>query len=164
MRRLRDLKLKVMSSMRVGMRYLERVTPPDTLAEAQERVVLRAQRAVLAAHKTIDATILDSVIDALARSRMIYTFGSSGVSSWIAEEIHNRLFRLGLRIASSSDQQMQMMLAATVERGDFVFVSQRQQRRSHQGGAHRRGLRRNHSRAHCARHSACEGRRSSPDD
>jgi DNA-binding MurR/RpiR family transcriptional regulator len=52
---LRDLKLKVMSSMRVGMRYLEPVTPPETLAEVQERVVLRAQRAVLAAQKTIDA-------------------------------------------------------------------------------------------------------------
>jgi DNA-binding MurR/RpiR family transcriptional regulator len=140
MRRLGDLKLKVMSSMR----------EPVTLAEAQERVVLRAQRAVLEAHKTIDAAILGSVIDALARSRMIYTFGSGGESSWIVEEIHNRLFRLGLRIASSSDQQMQMMLAATVERGDFVFVSQRQQRRSHQGGAHRRGLRRNHSRSLCA--------------
>jgi DNA-binding MurR/RpiR family transcriptional regulator len=68
---LRDLKLKVMSSMRVGMRYLEPVTPPDTLAEAQERVVLRA---VLAAQKTIDAAMLESVIDALARSRMIYAF------------------------------------------------------------------------------------------
>src|SRR3984957_9030320 len=71
---LRDLKLKVMSSMRVGARYLEPVTPPDTLAEAQERVVLRAQRAVLAAQKTIDAAMLESVIDALARSRMIYAF------------------------------------------------------------------------------------------
>ena len=120
---LRDLKLKVMSSMRVGMRYLEPVTPPETLAEAQERVVLRAQRAVLAAHQTIDAAILDSVIDALARSRMIYAFGSGGVSSWMVEEIHNRLFRLGLRITSSSDHQMQMMLAATVERGDIVFAS-----------------------------------------
>jgi DNA-binding MurR/RpiR family transcriptional regulator len=52
---LRDLKLKVMSSMRVGMRNLEPVTPPDALAEVQERVVLRAQRAVLATQKTIDA-------------------------------------------------------------------------------------------------------------
>ena len=52
---LRDLELKVMSSMRVGMRYLEPVTPPDPLAKVQERVVLRAQRAVLAAQKTIDA-------------------------------------------------------------------------------------------------------------
>lgn len=59
--------------MRVGMRYLEPVTPPDTLAEAQERVVLRAQRTVLAAQKTIDAAMLDA---APARSRMIYAFGS----------------------------------------------------------------------------------------
>jgi D-arabinose 5-phosphate isomerase GutQ len=105
------------------MRYLEPVTPPDTLAEAQERVVLRAQRAVLAAQKTIDAAMLESVIDALARSRMIYAFGSGGVSSWMVEELHNRLFRLGLRITSSSDHQMQMMMAATVERGDVVFIS-----------------------------------------
>ncbi len=49
---LRDLKLKVMSSIRVGIRYLEPVTPPATFAEVQERVVLRAQRAILdgAAH------------------------------------------------------------------------------------------------------------------
>ena len=54
---------------------------------------------------------------------MIYAFGSGGVSSWMVEEIHNRLFRLGLRITGSSDHQMQMMLAATVERGDVVFFS-----------------------------------------
>ena len=89
--------------MRVGMRYLEPVPPPDALAEVQERVVLRAQRAVLAAQKTIDAAILDRVIDASARSRMIYIFGRGGVSSWMVEEIHNRLFRLGLRITSGSD-------------------------------------------------------------
>jgi hypothetical protein len=33
------------------------------------------------------------VIDPPARSRMIYAFGSDGVSSWMVEEIHNRLFR-----------------------------------------------------------------------
>jgi hypothetical protein len=106
------------------------------------------------------------VIDALTSSHMIYAFGSGGVSSWMVDEVHNRLFRLGLRITSSSDHQMQMMLAATVERGDVVFVSfaQGQQRRSHQGGAHRRELWRNLSCAHGARHSAYEGRRSSPDD
>ena len=31
---LRDLKLKVMSSLRVGMRYLEPLAPPGTLAES----------------------------------------------------------------------------------------------------------------------------------
>jgi DNA-binding MurR/RpiR family transcriptional regulator len=52
---LRDLKLKVMSSMRVGMRYLEPVTPSDAVAEVQGRVVLRSQRALVAPQKTIDA-------------------------------------------------------------------------------------------------------------
>jgi DNA-binding MurR/RpiR family transcriptional regulator len=120
---LRDLKLKVMSSMRVGARYLEPATPPATLEEVRQRVIMRAQRAILEAQRTIDATMLERTIDLLTRSRMIYAFGSGGVSSWLIEEIHNRLFRLGLRISTSNDHQMQMMIAATVERGDIVFCS-----------------------------------------
>ena len=120
---LRDLKLKVMSSMRVGARYLEPATPPATLAEVSERVVMRAQKAILEAQRTVDVGLLDRAIDLLTHSRMIYAFGSGGVSSWLVEEVHNRLFRLGLRISTSSDHQMQMMLAATVERGDIVFCS-----------------------------------------
>lgn len=120
---LRDLKLKVMSSMRVGARYLEPVTPPGTLAEVGERVVMRAQRAILAAHRSVDTAMLERAIELLTRSRMVYAFGSGGVSSWLIEEMHNRLFRLGLRIATSNDHQMQMMIAATVERGDVVFCS-----------------------------------------
>ena len=120
---LRDLKLKVMSSMRVGARYLEPVTPPDTLEEVSRRVVLRAQRAILEAQRTVDMALLARAIELLTRSRMIYAFGSGGVSSWLVEEFHNRLFRLGLRISTSSDHQMQMMMAATAERGDVVFCS-----------------------------------------
>ena len=120
---LRDLKLKVMSSIRVGVRYLEPVAPPATFAEAQERVVLRAQRAILTAQRTADPVALERAVELLTRSRMIYAFGSGGVSSWMVEEAHNRLFRLGLKITASSDHQMQMMLAAIVERDDVVFCS-----------------------------------------
>ena len=120
---LRDLKLKVMSSMRVGARYLEPVTPPATLEEVSQRVVMRAQRAILEAQRTVDMALLARAIELLTRSRMIYAFGSGGVSSWLIEEMHNRLFRLGLRINTSNDHQMQMMIAATVERGDIVFCS-----------------------------------------
>jgi DNA-binding MurR/RpiR family transcriptional regulator len=120
---LRDLKLKVMSSVRVGARYLEPATPPATLEEVIERVVFRAQRSILGARRTVDSLSLERAIELLARSRMIYAFGSGGVSSWLIEEVQNRLFRLGLKIATSSDHQMQMMMAATVERGDVVFCS-----------------------------------------
>lgn len=120
---LRDLKLKVMASMRVGLRYFEPPTPPDTLDEVGERVVMRAQRAIVNARKTIDLAALERAIEAVSRSRMIYAFGNGGVSSWLIEEVQNRLFRLGLRIATSADHQMQMMLAATVGRDDVVFCS-----------------------------------------
>jgi DNA-binding MurR/RpiR family transcriptional regulator len=112
-----------MSSMRVGARYLEPATPPATLEEVIERVVVRAQRSILGARRTVDSFSLERAIELLARSRMIYAFGSGGVSSWLIEEVQNRLFRLGLKIATSSDHQMQMMMAATVERGDVVFCS-----------------------------------------
>lgn len=120
---LRDLKLKVMASMRVGLRYFEPPTPPDTLDEVGERVVMRAQRAIVNARKTIDLVALEKAIEAVSRSRMIYAFGNGGVSSWLIEEVQNRLFRLGLRIATSADHQMQMMLAATLGRDDVVFCS-----------------------------------------
>ncbi len=117
---LRDLKLKIMASMRVGARYFEPATPPATLVEVGERVALRAQRAVLLAQQTVDGAAIEKAVNTLTGSRTIYAFGSGGVSSWLVEEVQNRLFRLGLRVIPSNDHQMQMMLAATVERGDVV--------------------------------------------
>lgn len=120
---LRDLKLKVMGSMRSGLPYLEPPTPPATLAEVGERVVMRAQDAVLRTQSTIDYRALERAIAMIGRSRMIYAFGSGGVSSWLIEEAQNRLFRLGLRITTSADYQMQMMLAATAGRDDVILCS-----------------------------------------
>ncbi|MCX5514899.1 MurR/RpiR family transcriptional regulator [Kaistia algarum] len=120
---LRDLKLRMMGSMRSGLPYLEPPTPPATLVEVGERVVMRAQDAILRAEKTIDFNALERAIAVVSASRMIYAFGNGGVSSWLIEEIHNRLFRLGLRISTSADHQMQMMLAATAGRDDVVFCS-----------------------------------------
>src|SRR5260221_3087633 len=100
---LRDLKLKVMGSMRVSLRYLEPPTPPGTLSEVGERVAMRAQRAILNAQKTIDLALLEQAIEIIGRSHMIHAFGGGGVSSWLVEAIHNRLFRLGLRVATSID-------------------------------------------------------------
>jgi DNA-binding MurR/RpiR family transcriptional regulator len=118
---LRDLKLKVMGSMRVGMRYLEPATPPASLDEVGDRVVQRAQRAIANCHQGFDARQIEKAIEAIASSRTVYAFGTGGVSSWLVQEIQNRFFRLGMRVIPSSDHQMQMMLAATAERGDVLL-------------------------------------------
>lgn len=118
---LRELKLRIMGSMRVGPRYLEPVTPPATVAEAVSRVVMRAQHAVATAHRTLDLALLDQAADLVSRSRVLYVFGGGGVSSWLIKEVQNRLFRLGLHVITCADHQMQLMLAATMDRSDTLL-------------------------------------------
>lgn len=118
---LRDLKLKVMGSMRVGMRYLEPQTPPQQLSEVASRVINRAHRAISQIEASIDLNQAEKAIAAISECRTLYAFGSGGVSSWLVEEIQNRFFRLGIKVVPCVDHQMQMMLAATMERGEVLL-------------------------------------------
>jgi DNA-binding MurR/RpiR family transcriptional regulator len=118
---LRDLKLRLMGGLRVGLRYLEPLTPPDGTADIVERVVRRAQHAIATAVQTVDLAALERAAEIISYCRILYVFGSGGVSSWLAEEVQNRLFRLGVHVVPSADHQMQMMLAATAEPADAVL-------------------------------------------
>lgn len=82
---------------------------------------MRAHHAITTAQRTVDATLLERVAEIICRSRVIYAFGSGGVSSWLIEEVQNRLFRFGLHVIPSADHQMQMMLAATVDPADTLL-------------------------------------------
>lgn len=118
---LRELKLRLMGGLRVGLRYVEPLTPPETMVQAVDRVVQRAHRSIETAAKTVDIEALEKAADIIGRCRILYVFGGGGVSSWLVEEIQNRLFRLGVHVIISVDHQMQMMLAATVDRMDVVL-------------------------------------------
>ncbi len=118
---LRDLKLKVMGGLRVGLRYIEPLAPPSSTREALEHAINRAGSTMMATLQTADPLALERAATALSQARIIYVFGSGGVSSWLIEEIQNRMFRLGLLVTPSADHQMQMMLAATVSAGDVVL-------------------------------------------
>jgi RpiR family carbohydrate utilization transcriptional regulator len=118
---LRDLKLRLMGGLRVGLRYLEPVSAPVTTAEVVERVLNRAQHAIATAVQTVDIAGIERAAEIIARCRILYVFGSGGVSSWLIEEIQNRLFRFGVHVIPCADHQMQMMLAATVDHKDIVF-------------------------------------------
>jgi DNA-binding MurR/RpiR family transcriptional regulator len=118
---LRDLKLKVMGGLRVGRRYIEPLEPPSSTREALEHAISRAGNAMMAALQSVDPLALERAAKALSRARIIYVFGSGGVSSWLIEELQNRMFRLGLLVTPSSDHQMQLMLTATVTADDVIM-------------------------------------------
>ncbi|MFP5076077.1 MurR/RpiR family transcriptional regulator [Rhizobium sp. YIM 134829] len=118
---LKDLKLKIMGSVRVGIHYLEPATPPGSIEEVTERVSKRAQKTIVDISHAIDLPRAGRIIELINQCQTLYAFGSGGVSSWLVEEIQNRFFRLGIRVIPCADQQMQMMLASTVDKHDLVL-------------------------------------------
>ncbi|WP_454855054.1 MurR/RpiR family transcriptional regulator [Rhizobium binxianense] len=118
---LKDLKLKIMGSVRVGIRYLEPQTPPSSIDEVAERVTKRAQKTIADMHHNVDLSRAQAIVEKISRCQTLYAFGSGGVSSWLIEEIQNRFFRLGIRVIPCSDHQMQFMLASAVERHDVIL-------------------------------------------
>lgn len=118
---LKDLKLKIMGSVRIGIHYLEPATPPASIEEVAERVSKRAQKTIADISHNIDLARASRVIERISACHTLYAFGSGGVSSWLTEEIQNRFFRLGIRVIPCCDHQMQLMLASTVDRHDVVL-------------------------------------------
>lgn len=118
---LKDLKLKIMGSVRVGHRYLEPDTPPNSINEIAERVTQRAQKTIADMHHALDLAHAEKIIEVVSRCHTLYAFGSGGVSSWLIGELQNRFFRFGIRVVPCDDHQLQLMLASTFERDDALF-------------------------------------------
>jgi DNA-binding MurR/RpiR family transcriptional regulator len=119
-----DFKLQLARSAYVGLRYLR----PDTAetatpASVAEDIVAKAQNALFQLHQSLDLAAVEEAAGLLRRASMIHAFGAGGNSSMIAHELANRLFRLGCRVAPTSDHGMALMLSAACARGDVVFGS-----------------------------------------
>lgn len=120
-----DFKLQLARSAYVGLRYLRPETAETTATPASvaEDIVAKAQNALFQMHQSLDLAAVEEAAGLLRRAGMIYAFGAGGNSSMIAHELANRLFRLGCRIAPSSDHGLALMLSAASARGDVVFGS-----------------------------------------
>lgn len=118
-----DFKVQLAKSAYVGLRYLHPETPTSTTAEIAEDIVTKAQSALFELHRGLDLDAVAAAAAQLAGAPMIYAFGAGGNSSMIAAELQNRLFRLGCRIAVSTDHGMNLMLAAVAEPGSVVIGS-----------------------------------------
>ncbi|MFT4150644.1 MAG: MurR/RpiR family transcriptional regulator [Paracoccaceae bacterium] len=118
-----DFKVQLARSAYVGLRYLRPEAVTATATEVAEDIVTKAQNALFQLHRALDLAAVERAVAALAGAQMIYAFGSGGNSSMIANEVQNRLFRLGCRITASNDHGMNLMLAAAAGPGTVVFGS-----------------------------------------
>lgn len=117
---LRDLKLKVMGGTGVGLRYANSANPPSTVHEVREQLAMRAQRAIVDGAQ-VPNELLEKAIDRIAAAKVIYAFGSGGVSSWLVEEFQNRFFRLGKHVIPCRDGIMQTMFASGMGKDSLIL-------------------------------------------
>ncbi|MCT7374463.1 MurR/RpiR family transcriptional regulator [Chelativorans salis] len=118
-----DFKVRLAKTAYVGARYLNPEARAASSVEVAEDIVTKAQSALFSFHRSLDMARVEEAAERLANAPMIYAFGSGGNSSMIANEIQNRLFRLGLRITASTDHGMQLMLAAAAQPEDVLVGS-----------------------------------------
>lgn len=118
-----EFKVRLAQTTFVGSRYLKPESTELSPEAVAENIVTRAQTALYAMHGALEMDKVEEAASRLAQAQMIYAFGSGGNSAMIAQEIQNRLFRLGLRVTASIDHQMQLMLAAAAKPADVLIVS-----------------------------------------
>ncbi len=118
-----EFKIRLAQSTYVGSRYLQAAENIPVVEDVVNDIITRAQKALHALHETTDINQLESAAKKICKANMVYAFGSGGNSSQVANEIQNRLFRLGIRVNSSTDHIMQLMMAAAAKQNDVIIVS-----------------------------------------
>lgn len=118
-----EFKIRLAQTTYVGSRYLQAEANIPVVEDVVNDIITRAQKALHALHETTDIEQLKRVAKKICDAKMIYAFGSGGNSSMVVNEIQNRLFRLGIRVNSSSDHMMQLMIAAAAKQDDIIIIS-----------------------------------------
>ncbi len=111
---LRDFKFYLAQAIAIGGQYL---SPEPLSRDAREQriasaITEAAIAAIQRASESLDMTTLMDVAARIASSGNVLCIGSGGISSMMATEMQNRLFRLGLSALAQIDGQLQRMYAA----------------------------------------------------
>ncbi|QKC94297.1 MurR/RpiR family transcriptional regulator [Mesorhizobium sp. NZP2298] len=111
---LRDFKFYLAQAIAIGGQYL---SPEPLSRDAREQriasaITEAAISAIQRASENLDMTTLVAVAERIATSGNVLCIGSGGISSMMATEMQNRLFRLGLPVLAQIDGQLQRMYAA----------------------------------------------------
>lgn len=121
---LRDFKFYLAQAIAIGGQYL--APEPLSRDEREQRIARTitdsATAAIQRAADSLDMSVLVSVAEQLAAAGNILCFGSGGISSMLATEMQNRLFRLGLPVVAQIDGQLQRMYAATATKETVVIA------------------------------------------
>lgn len=116
-----DFKVRLAQSRFVGQRYFAPASGPSSVREIAQGVINGVQSTIYDTFDKFDFDAVERAAESLVKSSFVLSFGSGGSSSMMAAEAEARLFRLGLKVASSTDHQVQMMRAASATSGTVII-------------------------------------------
>lgn len=116
-------KVRLAQSRFLGQRYLQPPVGPETVPDIARSIVNGAQSTLYAMFERIDTDAIERAAGEIVDATYVLAFGAGGVSSMIAVELENRLFRLGLKVSASIDHQGQMMRAAGAPKGSVIIAA-----------------------------------------
>lgn len=118
-----DFKVRLAQSRFTPPRYLSQPQGPSQPSEIAEKIFSGIQDALHNQFSGIDYGAITRAARMISEASYVLTFGSGGVSSMIAQEAENRLFRLGLAASVMVDHQAQLMRAAAAPKGSVIFAA-----------------------------------------
>ncbi|TGG93902.1 MurR/RpiR family transcriptional regulator [Natronospirillum operosum] len=119
---LKSVKLELAQAQVVGGRYLRKPYHQGDVRAVQDNVIGGLRNAIHQLENQLDQTALEAAVGRLKEARRVVVFGGGGSGANLAEELENRLFRLGLHASAYVDTQMQTMVAATLSQGDVLVI------------------------------------------
>lgn len=117
----RELRARLAEAGTVGRRFLDDADAPP-LPALHAQIGSDAEAALRRNLAGLSESVVHALADALATARRVHVFGMGGSSAVFAQELQQRLTRLGLPVAACSDAVAMRMLAATLEDGDLVIA------------------------------------------
>jgi DNA-binding MurR/RpiR family transcriptional regulator len=119
----REFKVKLAQSLAIAGRFIIASPAPEMRGnDVPSIITMSAVGAIETVGKLINREDLDRAAVSIAEAGMVRAYGSGGASSMAATELENRLFRLGIRISSHIDGEMQQMTAATSDKSTVIVA------------------------------------------
>src|SRR5690606_38028719 len=106
----------------VGQRYFSPAAGPSSVAEIAQGVVNGIQSIIYETFEHLDFDAVERAAESVSKANFVLAFGSGGASSMMASEVETRLFRLGLKVASTDDHQLQLMRVAAAPAGTVIIA------------------------------------------
>ncbi len=119
----REFMLALAQDLAVTGSYLHRsVLAEDSAADVASKIVHAAVSSLTELGRRIDPEVLDQVTSRLAEARRIDCYSVGAASTFMANELQSRLFRLGRTANAIFDAHQQLVSASTLGPDGVAFV------------------------------------------